>query len=84
MIVQLLPLRRHRPEKCPSGKYQVGPLKVLFSVDDKIFLLGSDRGDHFLRSVLFVEQLDHSEGFFVDRVHRAKKRCFLIKSLTCI
>ena len=42
MVVHLLPLRRHSPDKSTSGIYQVFSGKEIFPVDDKILLLCAD------------------------------------------
>ena len=68
MIIQLLPLRRHRSEQRAAGEDQIHSLQIFFTVNNKILLLGADRRCYAHRPVI-PEQPEKSDCLPVQRFH---------------
>ena len=83
VVIQLLMLRRRRSEQSPSGLHKVGTRKVKVLVDQKIFLLDSERD---FRHVFagFAETPDEPPDRFRQRLSGFQKRSLLIKRLARI
>ena len=83
VIIQLLPLRRHRSEQGSACVDEILSLLECILVNQEILLFRSDRWRHFFRLVV-SEESQQPERLCIDRVHRTKKRCLEIQRLSCI
>ena len=82
MIVQLLPLRRHRAEEGSPGVNQIRPFFKHFPVDQEVLLFRSHTGPHIFG--VFSEQLQNPLCLLVQRLHGAEQRRFLIQRVSRI
>ena len=64
MVVHFLPLGRLCAKQSPSGKEQILPLVVHFSVHKEIFLLGSHRGFHTLNGAV-AKQANNTHSLLI-------------------
>ena len=83
VVIHLLSLRRHSTEKSSSCVDQVFSLEPFLLVDQEIFLLSSNGRRYFFGSCI-SEKAEKSKCLCIDRFHGTKKRCFLIKCLSCV
>ena len=83
VIVKLLSLGRHRPEQSAAGIDQILALVEGRLVNQKVFLLRTDIGAHFLR-VRIVKQTKKPQRLPVQHVHGTQERRFEIKRLPIV
>ena len=83
MVVQLLPLGGLGAEQSSARIDQVPALFIQRLVNQKIFLLRSDRGGH-MPDLIAAEQLQDAKGLPVQRLHAAQEGRFLIQRLSAI
>ena len=83
VVVQLLALRRFRTEQCPAGVNQVLALQVHVTVDQEVFLLGADIGDHTLHFGM-AEEIQNPQRLAVQRLHAAQQGRLLVKGLSAV
>ena len=79
LVLQLLALGRLGAEEGAAGVDQVGPGVVEVLVDQEVFLLGADGGEHLRR--VGAEELEDAQGLLRERLHRAEQRRLLVERL---
>ena len=83
VVVHFLSLRRHRAEQGSAAEFQILALFIHLAVDQKVFLLRTDRGsDIFDLSV--AEELENSQCLFIQGLHGTQQRCFFVKRLSAV
>ena len=83
MVIHLLSLRRRCTEQGSAGKDNILSLKGFLLIHQEIFLLRSHRRNHFF-CLRITKETNQSDCLFAERFHGSQKRCFLIKSFSCI
>ncbi len=80
LILQLLALGRLGPEERPPAVQEVGAGVEEVLVDEEVFLLRADGGEHFL-GFRVAEELQNAERLRRERFHTAKQRRLLVERL---
>ena len=83
VIIEFLTFGRHCSEKRAPCKDQIHSLQIFFSVNDKVFLLRSDRRRYMI-GCFIPEQSEESQRLFTYCLHGSEKRRFLIQRFTGI
>ena len=83
VVVQLLPLGRHRAKERAAGVEQVLALCKKLLVHEEIFLLRADGNVHG-GDVRVAEELQHAHGLPADGLHGTEERRFFVECLAAV
>ena len=82
VVLELLSLGRLRAEQSPARIDEVAPLFKRLGVDEEIFLLGTDRGEHLFR--LSAEEAEQGDRFAADGFHGTEQRSLFVECLAVV
>ena len=80
VVVQLLPLGRLCTEQRPAAQPQILPAAIVRLIDQKVFLLRANLGDHVL-GLRITEEPQNADALLIQRVHGAQQRRLLVQRI---